>query len=102
MTRGGKWLVGIFSGLIIWSQLQLWGDRRVFHIYELYRSNSLSWVENDGLSERNRTLEREIRSMKSGGDESIEKEAREELGMIKRGEIFYRLTDDAFRQAPSQ
>ncbi len=91
----------ILSGLIVWSQIELWGDRRVFHIYELYQSNMRSQDENASLRERNLALEQEIINMRSG-TESVEREAREELDMIRRGETFYRFTDDAFQQVPNQ
>jgi cell division protein FtsB len=47
---------------------------------------------NDHLLARNRMLEGEVRSLKSGY-EAIEEHARVDLGMIKRGETFYLVVD---------
>jgi len=50
--------------------------------------------QNDGLGQRNAALAAEVADLKSG-EAAIEERARNELGMIKPGETFYRVVDDA-------
>ena len=46
------------------------------------------------LRERNRTLQAEVDDLRSGKS-AIEERARNELGMIKEGEIFYQVIDSS-------
>lgn len=47
---------------------------------------------NSGLQQRNAALAAEVKDLKSG-EAAIEERARNELGMIKPGETFYRVVD---------
>ena len=49
--------------------------------------------ENAGLEERNAALAAEVRDLKEGVA-AVEERARSELGMIKPGEVFYRVVED--------
>ncbi len=55
--------------------------------------------QNEGLGQRNAALAAEVADLKSG-EAAIEERARNELGMIRPGEIFYRVVDDE-RAAPA-
>lgn len=46
--------------------------------------------KNDALSKRNTILQANISALKSGTD-AIEQHARNDLGMIKKGEVFYQI-----------
>ncbi|MBF2759243.1 MAG: septum formation initiator family protein [Ectothiorhodospiraceae bacterium AqS1] len=48
--------------------------------------------ENDILNDRNRRLSVEVHELKEGSD-AVEERARHDFGMIRRGEIFYRIVD---------
>lgn len=48
--------------------------------------------ENAGLQERNDALAAEVEDLKSG-EAAAEERARSELGMIKPGEVFYRVVE---------
>ena len=48
--------------------------------------------ENDELLRRNKALAAEVKDLKSGV-EAVEERARNEMGMIKPGETFYRVVD---------
>ncbi len=48
---------------------------------------------NDNLSSRNSALAAEVLDLKQG-TEAIEERARNELGMIKSGEVFFQLLND--------
>ncbi len=55
---------------------------------------------NRKLRERNAVVEREVMELKSGTS-GIEQRAREQLGLIRKGEIFY-LVVDKDSQGPNQ
>lgn len=50
-------------------------------------------AENLRLQQRNEALAAEVDDLKSG-EAAIEERARSELGMVKPGEVFYRVVDD--------
>lgn len=78
-------LLVVLSGL----QYRLWiGPGSWAQIAALNRDIAQQGQRNDHLIARNRMLEGEVRSLKSGW-EAIEEHARVDLGMIKRGETFY-------------
>ena len=49
-------------------------------------------IENEALLKRNRALAAEVKDLKSGVD-AVEERARNEMGMVKPGETFYRVID---------
>ena len=51
-------------------------------------------AENLRLQERNDALAAEVEDLKSG-EAAVEERARSELGMVKPGETFYRVVEDA-------
>lgn len=82
-------LLVLLTGL----QYRLWvGQGSWAQIAALKRDIARQQTHNDHLLARNRMLEGEVRSLKSGL-EAIEEHARVDLGMIKRGETFYLVVD---------
>lgn len=78
-------------------QGQLWfGHGGLPDLWRLQRSIEAQQQENERLEERNEALAAEVQDLKSGL-QAIEERARTELGMIRRGETFYQVTD---RSAP--
>ena len=55
--------------------------------------NGEAEAENATLSDRNATLTRELMALQSG-DEAVEQNARENLGLIKEGEVYYQFIDE--------
>ena len=55
--------------------------------------------ENEGLQQRNDALAAEVEDLKSG-EAAVEERARSELGMIRPGETFYRVIENAPRPVP--
>lgn len=88
-----RWLNIFLLVVLTGLQYRLWvGPGSWAQIAALTRDIAQQQQSNDHLVARNRMLEGEVRSLKSGY-EAIEEHARVDLGMIKRGETFYLVVD---------
>ncbi|MGK2946783.1 MAG: cell division protein FtsB [Candidatus Malihini olakiniferum] len=77
--------------LLGWLQYSLWLGKNGIHDYMRIKDDVvIQQGNNDKLRARNKQLFAEIDDL-NGGQEAIEERARNELGMIKPGESFYRL-----------
>ncbi|OKP03145.1 cell division protein FtsB [Xenorhabdus eapokensis] len=80
--------------LLGWLQYSLWLGKNGIHDYARVKAEvDKQGIDNLKLSARNDQLFAEIKDLK-GGQEAIEERARNELGMIKPGESFYRMVPD--------
>ena len=70
------------------------GDKGIVRILELHAEVDSVNLENVLLAEKNKALEQEIQDIKSNA-ETLEHVAREELGMIHKGETFFYFTEEA-------
>ncbi|AKJ41602.1 cell division protein FtsB [Pragia fontium] len=74
-----------------WLQYSLWLGKNGVHDYIRVKDDVAVQQDNNAkLKSRNERLFAEISDLK-GGQEAIEERARNELGMIKPGESFYRI-----------
>jgi len=84
-----RFLNYIFWILIVLIQYPLWFDRggwiNVFDLHQQYESQKAINLQ---LEKENDALLAEVNDLKDGTD-AIEERARDELGMIKKGEIFF-------------
>jgi cell division protein FtsB len=88
-----KKLVILLLLLLVYLQYRLWfGDGNLPDVRELYRDVELQREENIQLRERNDALDAEVRDLQQGLD-ALEEHAREDLGMVKEGEIFYQVVE---------
>ncbi|CAM3624729.1 cell division protein FtsB [Rouxiella silvae] len=77
-----------------WLQYSLWLGKNGIHDYVRVNDDvEVQQASNSKLKSRNDQLFAEIDDL-NGGQEAIEERARNELGMIKPGESFYRLVPD--------
>ncbi len=89
-----RWLLAVLLILLVGLQYRLWiaqGSLAERHrlqgqIEEQVRINSQ-------LQERNAALEREVLDLQNG-NKGLEQRAREQLGLIRQGETFYRFVDE--------
>jgi cell division protein FtsB len=85
----------LLVALLAWLQYRLWfgqdGEREVAALQAQVRGQAHA---NAGLKQRNEALAAEVQDLKSG-EAAAEERARNELGMIKPGETFYRVVDPA-------
>ena len=82
-------LLLVLAGL----QYKLWlGEGGLGEARALEQRVSEQRTENARLQQRNDALEAEVEDLKSG-EAAVEDRARSELGMIKPGEVFYRVVE---------
>ncbi|WP_263078720.1 septum formation initiator family protein [Endozoicomonas sp. Mp262] len=85
--------IGILLIVLVYLQFRLWsGEGSVAEIISLKEKIMLQQRENGRLYQRNNLLTNEIIELQNGL-QTVEEEARQELGMIKRDETFYLIYD---------
>ena len=81
----------ILAVILLLLQYRLWyGDNNLTEYFALQKQIAAQEESNEKLVARNLILKEEIIDLKSG-KEAIEERARNELGMVKEGETFYRV-----------
>lgn len=98
--RGVLVLLVALALLLAALQAHLWagaGGRRAVHALEAQVAGLER--ENGGLRQRNGEVAAEVEDLKSGAD-AVEERARSELGMIRPGEVFYRVVEREAVAAP--
>lgn len=70
----------------------LFGQGNWRQVQDLREQVHAQQKENQALLSRNRALAAEVKDLKSGVD-AVEERARNEMGMVKPGETFYRVID---------
>ena len=79
-------LVGLsISGMILFA---IFGGRGLIQIYHLKEDRNRIQESNARLQEGNRKLTEKVTRLRNNKDE-MEKVAREELGLVKKGEVVY-------------
>ena len=79
--------------LFIWLQYKIWlQDGGIPEVLQLEQEVEEVKVEVESLRERNASLDAEVKDLKKGLD-AIEERARSEMGMIKKGEIYYQVIE---------
>lgn len=83
----------VLLALLVYLQVQLWtGAGGRAQVESIATAVERQRVENAQLEARNEALEAEVVDLKEG-QSAVEERARAELGMIKPGEVFYRVVD---------
>lgn len=96
-----KLLTVIMVFLLLLLQYRLWtGNGSLVEVNFLKDEIEKIENENENLKERNLSLTAEVFDLKQG-HEAIEEIARSEMGMIKDGETFYQIIDNADQQSNS-
>ncbi len=89
-----RWLGSGLIATLIFMQYQLWFmPGGVASVWDLSGDIQQLEQKNHVLHEGNQAMLANIQQLKSG-HHAIEAEARNELGMIKRHEVFYQVIDD--------
>ncbi|MCK4707375.1 MAG: cell division protein FtsB [Gammaproteobacteria bacterium] len=88
-----KAIIAALAILFVLLQFKLWfGDGSIKDGWRLNDAIAAQSSENTHLRDRNQALIAEVDDLKQGL-EAIEERARNELGMIKKGETFYQVVD---------
>ena len=86
-------LIGILALLFVLLQYRLWvGEGSLAEVNNLRHEIENQRSELERLRARNRALQAEVDDLREGM-EAIEERARNELGMVKPGEIFYQVVE---------
>lgn len=81
----------ILLALLCLLQYRLWlGKHSIPDYWTMKQEVELQRLQNDKLIQRNSLLKADIKDLKTGLD-SVEERARNELGLIREGETFYRI-----------
>ena len=89
-----RWLMGGVLMLLLLLQYRLWfAEGGLAEANRLATQLEKAEAENVILSNRNATLTREVIALQSG-NEAVEKKARENLGLIKEGEVYYQFIEE--------
>ncbi len=84
-----KWLWFLLALIVLGLQYRVWlGSGSLAEINALQREIEQQQAHNAAMAARNYQLEIEVRELQQG-TEGFEEKAREEMGMIKRGETFF-------------
>jgi len=75
------------SAMLVFS---IFGSKGLMKIYNLKEEQEKIKTSNGRLREENRKLVQQIERMKKNKKEEVERIAREELGLVKKGEIVYK------------
>ncbi|HBP01814.1 MAG TPA: cell division protein FtsB [Stenotrophomonas sp.] len=93
--RDWRWMLLVLALLLGWLQYRFWfGPGNSGEVMMLEAQVANQERDNEGLQQRNDALAAEVKDLKEG-QSAIEERARSELGMIKPGEKFYRVVEDA-------
>ncbi len=97
ITSQGKWnaymktIFGALLILLLLLQYEFWfSDGGVKTVWKMQKNISMQTQKNDQLDKRNQILIAEIKDLQSG-NAAIEARARNDLGMVKKGEVFYQI-----------
>jgi cell division protein FtsB len=93
LNLSSKPLTIVLGIVLIFLQYEIWsstgGMSQAWHL-----SQAITGIEeqNKELQEKNLVLAADVEDLKNG-DQSIEEHARLDLGMVKKGEIFYQIVN---------
>ena len=90
-----KWLLGVLIVVLVYLQYSLWiGECSFSNLAQLQSEIEKQSGENARLEERNRLLIAEVMALRNDSD-ALEERARNDLGMIKKGETFFMVLQPA-------
>ena len=84
-----KYLFCLAGLVIVMFLLAVFGARGLWQIYSLKEERQKIWTSNASLVTENRRLADQVERMRSHKKEEVERIAREELGLVKKGERIY-------------
>lgn len=90
-----KWLLFALTLAFVTLQYRLWfGDGSLSEVVQLSSELKRQKQRLRELEERNRRLEARVLDLQQGFD-AYEEQARQDLGMVRKGETFYQIVEPA-------
>lgn len=81
----------LLLGILIFLQYRLWFEPGgIFEMMELKKQLAKEQLQNENLKKRNQLVLLQVQHLQDNQD-AVELRARQELGMIKKGETFYQV-----------
>jgi cell division protein FtsB len=81
----------VLLGILIFLQYRLWFESGgIFDMLQLKKQLAAEQIQNENLKKRNRLVLLQVQHLQKNQD-AVELRARQELGMIKKGETFYQV-----------
>jgi cell division protein FtsB len=88
-----RWLLGILLLILVFLQYRLWiAEGSLAEQNRLEKQVEEQTAINQELRERNAVLEREVLELQTGNS-GVEQRAREQLGLVRKGETFYQFVE---------
>jgi len=88
-----RWLLGILLLILVFLQYRLWiAEGSLAEQNRLEKQVEEQTAINQALRERNAVLEREVLELQTGNS-GVEQRAREQLGLVRKGETFYQFVE---------
>lgn len=95
-----RWLLAILVVILVVLQYRLWIAEGSLAEKRRLEQQVVEQTEvNRQLSQRNAVLEREVLELQTG-NEAVEERAREQLGLIREGEVFYQVVEKGENATP--
>ncbi len=92
----------LLTGLLLLIQYPLWlGKGGLLRVWEMERQIAAQRETNDRMRARNEALDAEVGDLKQGL-EAVEERARNELGMIRRDEVFFQVLESVPAGRPAE
>lgn len=90
-----KLLIAFLLGIVILLQYELWfAESGVNSVQRLQHQIDQQLAINAKIQEKNELIIADINSLRNGA-QAIEEHARSDLGMVKKGEVFYQISPDS-------
>lgn len=97
-----RWLFATLLLLLGVLQYRLWiAEGSIAEQQRLKRQVQQFIEENEQLRQRNAVLEREVLELQSG-NAGVEQRAREQLNLVREGEVFYQMEEAASTDGPAR
>lgn len=93
-----KWLIILLLVILSYLQYRLWlSEGSATDLLRLHSQIDEQATENLKLASRNQLLSAEVEALKNT-DDAIEERARNDLGMIKKGETYFMVVEPATKK----
>lgn len=92
ITRAQTLYAGLVASLLLVQSVLWTGNNGILEYINLNRDVADAKARNSRLSDRNQLLLEDVLDIKSR-DEAVEELARNRLGMIRQGELFYQVVE---------